>query len=89
MSVVLFAGIYVVENLRKPIGVAYVSNTVDDRILASTMSADSQVKSLIAAILAPIIGIFADHLGVGVAIMIVSLAMILLLPVYRAKIIKG
>ena len=89
VSVVLFAGIYVVENLRKPIGVAYVSNTVDDRILASTMSADSQVKSLIAAILAPIIGIFADQLGVGIAIMIVSLAMILLLPVYRAKIIKG
>jgi len=89
VSVVLFAGIYVVENLRKPIGVAYVSNTVNDRILASTMSADSQAKSMIAAILAPIIGIFADHLGVGVAIMIVSLAMILLLPVYRAKIIKG
>lgn len=89
VSVVLFVGIYVVENLRKPIGVAYVSNTVDDRILASTMSADSQVKSLIAAILAPIIGIFADHLGVGAAIMIVSLAMILLVPVYRAKLNKG
>ncbi len=89
VSVVLFAGIYIVENLRKPIGVAYVSNTVDQRILASTLSLDSQVKSFSAAILAPIIGIFADYLGVGIAIMIVSLSMILLTPFYRAKVKTG
>lgn len=87
-SIVLFVGIYLVENLRKPIGVAYVSNTVDQRILASTLSTESQLKSLSAAILAPIIGIFADYLGVGSAIMMVSLIMILLVPFYWAKDVK-
>lgn len=85
VSVVLFAGVYVVENLRKPIGVAYVSNSVEQRILASTLSTDSQVKSLSAAIIAPIIGIFADHFGIGIAIMVISLIMILVTPAYLAR----
>jgi MFS family permease len=85
VSILLFFGIYIVENLRKPLAVAYLSNTVEQRVLASTLSTDSQVKSLSAAILAPIIGIFADYLGVGVAIMIISLSMIILTPLYRLK----
>jgi hypothetical protein len=85
ISILLFFGIYIIENLRKPIAVAYLSNTVEQRVLASTLSTDSQVKSLSAALLAPIIGIFADSLGVGVAIMIISLSMIVLTPLYRLK----
>ena len=85
VSILLFFGIYIIENLRKPIAVAYLSNTVERHVLASTLSTDSQVKSFSAALLAPIIGIFADYLGVGIAIMIISLSMLMMTPVYRIR----
>jgi len=49
------------------------------------LSVDSQIKSLTAAVLAPLFGIFADLYGVGWSIMIVSTSLILITPLVKLK----
>ena len=67
-SIIFYIGIYLIENLRNPIGVAYVSELYQDDILATALSANSQAKSLLAAIIAPIIGFLADRFGIGIGL---------------------
>ena len=74
-----------IENIRKPIGVAYLGSNIDKKVLASVLSVDSQLKSLTAAILAPLFGIFADLYGPGWSILIVSTALLLIIPLVKLK----
>ncbi len=85
LAILAYMFIYLIENLRKPMGISYVSDMMKHDILATALSAESQTSTLIAAILAPIIGFFADKWGVGYAIAFVSLLMILPAPLYFAK----
>lgn len=84
-AVMAYIIIYLVENLRKPIGISYVTENIDNNILATVLSAESQAHALIAAILAPIIGLLADIFGLGYALAFVSLCMILIAPIYMAR----
>jgi hypothetical protein len=85
VSVVFYIGIYIIENLRKPIGIAYMTENIDHHILATVLSAESQVHALIAALCAPLIGFVADKYGLGLAIAGVSALMIILSPVYLVR----
>lgn len=80
LTVIAFAGIYLVENLRKPIGVGYITGLLKKDILATSLSTESQIKSIYAAILAPVMGFLADMVGVGAAMIIVSLLVLLFFP---------
>lgn len=79
-SSVFFIGIYLVENLRKPIGISYVADTVNKDILATVLSAESQAHTLVAAILAPVFGYIADTLGLGYSMIIISVFLFALYP---------
>jgi len=85
ISVIFFIMVYMIENLRKPAGVAYLGSSVSNNVLASVLSVDSQVKSLTAAILAPLFGIFADLFGIGWGIVIVSLGLMLVSPLFMLR----
>ncbi len=84
-ALIFFILIYLMENLRKPMGVSYVSEVVNKDILATSLSVESQVHTIVAAILAPVIGYFADHFGVGYAIVVVSGFLLLLSPVFLLR----
>ncbi|MEE4197076.1 MAG: MFS transporter [Bacteroidales bacterium] len=73
LSILFYVGIYIIENLRNPIGVAYVSELYQPKILATALSANSQAKSLFAAVLAPVLGYLADRYSVGIALTGVAL----------------
>jgi MFS family permease len=88
ISVLLFIAVYMIENVRKPIGVAYLGSEAEREVLASILSVDSQLKSLVAAILAPLFGIFADLYGVGWSLILVSTGLLLVLPLVRLKPVK-
>ncbi|MEA2107328.1 MAG: MFS transporter, partial [Bacteroidota bacterium] len=60
-----------------PIGVAYVSELYTKEILATALSANSQAKSLFAAIIAPVLGFVADKFNVGIALTFVALLLLL------------
>lgn len=85
ISIVFYIAIYLIENLRNPIGVAYVSELYNDDILASALSTNSQAKSLLAAVIAPILGLLADKFGIGIGLSVLAMAIILTTPLYLAK----
>ncbi len=72
LAVVLYLGIYLLENLRKPMGIHYVSDQMDPASLASALSVESQVESLFAAIIALLLGWMSTLFGVGLGILFVS-----------------
>lgn len=87
-AIVGFVVILIIENLRKPVGVALVANLSKQKAWATTLSASSQAKSLIAAMLAPLIGWLADKINPGSGIAISTLLLLLLFPVYLLKVKK-
>jgi MFS family permease len=85
ISIILFIGIYLVQNLRIPVGIAYYTENLDTDILATTLSAESQSKSLFTALIALMLGFLADRFDVGTAILICSGLILLSTPLYLIK----
>lgn len=85
ISIILYILIYLTENLRNPIGVGYVSELYEDHILSTALSLNSQSKSLLAAIFAPILGFIADYFGVGIALVGLSVFILLGSPFFTVK----
>lgn len=82
LASIFFMMIFMIENLRNPLGVALVSDIPDEKFMATMLSASSQMKSLFAAITSILLGFFADQFGPGVSIMVVSSMLVLLSPLY-------
>ena len=74
-----------IENLRKPIGVACISEEFNEKILASALSANSQLQTIVTAIIATLLGYFADKFGIGYSIIISSLLLIIFIPFIMIK----
>jgi len=85
IAIVMFILILVIENFRRPAGVACIAHQFDEKILASILSAESQASSLIGAILSFLIGVLADFTGPGYAITGACLLLLLLFPFVRVK----
>ncbi|MBN2175045.1 MAG: MFS transporter [Bacteroidales bacterium] len=85
LSIILYIFIYVVENLRKPIAVSYISEAGNKNILASVLSAESQAEAIFAAILAPLIGYVADQISLGYSIFAVSAFLVILSPLFLLR----
>jgi len=84
-AIMLFVGIYLVQNVRKPMGVSYVSDLIRQDIFATALSAESQLSSFVAAGIALVIGFLADHVGIGNSLAVVSLLLLASSPLYLAK----
>ena len=85
LSVLFFIGVYVTENIRKPIGISYISEKFDDKILASVLSVASQAETIFAAITAFALGILADIFGVKWGILCISGIYLLISPLVFIK----
>ncbi len=72
LAVVLYLGIYILENLRKPMSIAYVSERMDQASLASALSVEAQAESLFAAAIALLLGYMSTRFGIGMGILLVS-----------------
>ncbi len=83
LAVIAFVAILMIENLRKPIGMAAIADLSHDHAMATVLSLSSQVKSVFAAIIAPLIGWVAQSQGPGMGIAVVSLLLIAGYPLYR------
>ncbi len=85
LAIVFYVGIFIVENLRKPIGMGYLSSKPDESVLATVLSIESQTKSLLAALIAPLLGFLADQFGIGYSLAITAGILLIALPVYYAR----
>ncbi len=72
ISLLAFAGIYLLENLRKPILTGAVARQVPTEILSSVLSTQSQLKTVFTSILAVAFGVIADRSGIGISLLAVS-----------------
>ncbi len=61
--------------------VAYISDNISHKAMASGLSVESQIKTILMAVLAPIIGYLADKFGIGSALIAVSVISLLIYPV--------
>jgi len=73
IALIAFIGIYIIENIRKPILTGAIADNVPNDILTSVISAQSLLKTALTAILAFVFGLMADVLGIGLALMFISL----------------
>jgi len=89
IAILFFIGIFVIENARKPIGVAFITELLRKDILATTLSVESQVKTVFTSIIALLLGYFADRFGLANAMMIVTGIFIILVPLISLRTKKG
>jgi hypothetical protein len=85
MSILVFLGFYVLHNLRRPLTVAFVSDQISSRVMASGLSAESQFTTVGAALLAPLLGALADWVGVGMALACLGVGMLVLALLFRVQ----
>lgn len=79
LAILFFIGIYMFENLRKPIGIGQISDNIEQNVLASALSVESQAETIFAALFSIILGILVDKAGLGWGIMSIS-ALVLIIP---------
>jgi MFS family permease len=68
LAILVFLGLYVLHNTRRPLTVAFISDQISSKVMAAGLSAESQFTTLFLAILSPILGALADWLGIGAAL---------------------
>jgi len=60
-----FLLLHAMQNIRKPIIIGYMSDIIDKKQRSTILSIDSQLKSFVAMILAPPLGLIADEWGLN------------------------
>lgn len=78
MALLAFVGIFIVENIRKPVLTGFVADQVGNEILTSVISAQSFIRTVMTALLAMVFGIIADRKGIGISMLMVSLFLVLI-----------
>ena len=53
--------------------VAFVSDRISHKVMASGLSVEAQIVTILVAIFAPVMGALADSFGVGIALICLSL----------------
>jgi MFS family permease len=84
-AVILFFGFYIIQNLHKPTMVAVVSDYSSNDLMASVLSIQNELRAIIAALLAPLLGFLVDHLQMGFAFMILAGIFGLMYPFVRIR----
>ena len=65
--------------------VGFVSEIIPSNVMASGLSAESQLKTFIIAVLSPIMGLLADKLGIAAGLIILSVFILFLFPLVKLK----
>lgn len=85
LSILIFLMFYVLQNLRKPMSVAFLSDQISQKVMASGLSVETQFTTIIAALVAPLLGFLADSYSIGFALAILGLAFLILFFFVRVE----
>jgi hypothetical protein len=83
VTIVCFIMLYIFQNVRRPMNVAFISEIIPSRVMASGLSAESQLKTIIIAVFSPLMGLLADKFGIGIALIILTSLTLLVFPLIR------
>lgn len=84
-AIIIFIGYYMLENIRRPVNLGYLSELIPNRIMASGLSGKAQFRAVFTALFAPLMGFLADKMGVGFGLMIISLILIVIFPLVAVR----
>ncbi len=85
LSIIFFILLYMLQNMRRPIAVEIISNRVKGNVLASGLSAESFLKVITTVLFSLLLGYFADLIGIGYALIILSGILIFSYPLVKLK----
>ena len=85
IAVVCFILIFILNNIRRPINVGFISDQISTRVMASGLSAEAQFTTIISAFIAPLLGFLADTLGVGPGVGLIGLLMLVIFSFVRVS----
>ncbi len=85
VAVICFILLFILNNIRRPINVGLISDQISSNIMASGLSAEAMMTTILSAIIAPLLGYMADILSVGQGISIIGLLMLGLFFFVRVK----
>jgi len=77
LAVVCFIGMFLINNIRRPINVGVISDQISSRVMASGLSAESQLTTLFTAVFAPLLGYMVDRFGLGNGLSMLGMMMFL------------
>jgi hypothetical protein len=84
-AVFCFVGLFVINNIRRPINVGVISDQISSRVMASGLSTEALLTTIFSAVFAPLLGALADVFGVGNGITIMGMSMLILFVFVRVK----
>ncbi len=85
LAVGLFILLYLVQNARRPLMLSLLSERIDSKIMASGLSAESQLETLLVAIFAPVLGALVDSFGLSGGLLFIGTGFIILFPLIRLR----
>ncbi|MGB2962558.1 MAG: MFS transporter [Anaerolineales bacterium] len=85
VAVLCFIGLYVINNIRRPINVGIISDQISSQVMASGLSTESQFTTIFSALFSPLMGFLADSFGVGNGIAMMGVGMLALYSLVRVK----
>jgi MFS family permease len=85
VAVLGFLGLYVINNIRRPINVGIISDQISSKVMASGLSTEAQFTTIFSAIVAPLLGFLVDSFGVGNGITLIGIGMMVLFSLVRVK----
>ena len=89
LSISFFILFYLVENIKKPMSVGYISEQISHRVMATGLSGESQMTTLFVALFSPLMGFLADHYGVSSGLITMAIIMIALFPLVALRQRRG
>lgn len=73
----LFLVLYFLRNARKPMMVGYIADISEEDQRATVLSMENQLRSIIALVVAPVLGFFADRFGVYSVFLLTGIILLL------------
>lgn len=83
--IILFIMLYILQNLRRPINIGFISENISHDVMASGLSVESQLKTIFVAVMSPLMGFIADSINIGTAFIILSSLTLLILPLIKVS----
>lgn len=83
--IIVFFILYLLKDSRRPLVVDVFGDYMDKNERATVLSVESQIKSLVTVILAPIVGFIADELSLDILFLILGIFIILLNRILNIK----
>ncbi len=83
LAALFFVGLYFIQNIRRPLVVSFLSGHISSNVMASGLSVESQLETLLVAIYAPILGLLIDQLGLAGGFVITTFLFLAIYPLIR------